>query len=325
MRVLVAGGAGYIGSVMVERLLAESAEVIVYDNLSTGHRAAVPAAATFVRGDLSDVSLLRATLERHPVDAAMHFAAFIQAGESMERPQRYFANNVASVIGLLNVLVEQGVRRIVFSSSAAVYRDGAKQPLVEDAPVEPANPYGETKAMVERILAWYDRLLGLRYASLRYFNAAGATRERGEDHRPESHLIPLILRSALGYEGTLTLHGTDYPTADGTCVRDYVHVADLAEAHLLALRRIDQGSLVCNLGTETGHSVREVVEVVRQVTGRPVPVTEGPRRAGDAVALVASSRRARELLGWQPGRSDLQTIVETAWEWQSSHPKGYCD
>lgn len=325
MKVLVAGGAGFIGSVMVERLLAEGAEVVVYDNLSTGHLAAVPRGATFVQGDLSDVSLLRSTLERHAVDAAMQFAAFIQAGESMERPQRYFANNVADVIGLLNALLEQGVRRLVFSSSAAVYRDGAELPLVEESPVEPANPYGESKAMVERILAWYDRLLGLRYASLRYFNAAGATRERGEDHRPESHLIPLIVRVALGHDPALTLNGTDYPTPDGTCVRDYVHVADLAEAHLQALRHLDQGSLICNLGTETGHSVREVVEVVRHVTGHAVPVNEGPRRPGDAAALVASARRARERLGWQAGRSDLRTIVESAWEWQRSHPRGYCE
>lgn len=323
MRLLIAGGAGYIGSVMTELLLQRGAQVIVYDNLSTGHRRAIPPEAHFVEGDLADRAALDDVLARFRLDAVMHFAAFILVGESMEVPHRYFANNVANVINLLNVMQEHGVRRFVFSSSAAVYGEPAELPITEECPTLPNNPYGESKLMVERVLHWYDQILGLRYASLRYFNAAGASAPYGEDHQPETHLIPIVLRTALGQQEFVPINGTDYPTPDGTCIRDYIHVLDLAEAHLQALAHLERGSVVCNLGSDRGHSVREVLAVARQVTGRAIPTREGPRRPGDAVAQVASSQRARHLLGWQPRYGDLTTIVGTAWAWHQRFPKGY--
>ncbi|MBI2906900.1 MAG: UDP-glucose 4-epimerase GalE [Chloroflexi bacterium] len=339
MKVLVVGGAGYIGSVTARRLIDRGAEVIIYDNLSTGHRGAAPRGGLFVEGDLADAARLDSLFKGHPVHAVMHFAAFIQVGESMEAPQKYFTNNVANVINLLNVMLQNGVMRFVFSSSAAVYGEPESVPIEESAPLAPNNPYGETKLMVERVLAWYSKLLGLRYAAFRYFNACGAFKGLGEDHHPETHLIPIVLQAALGQRDAVTIYGADYPTPDGTCIRDYVHVADLAEAHILALtameeepalslpkrqaRGVAKGSLVYNLGNGSGHSVKQVIEVARAVTGRPIKAVEGARRPGDAASLVASSRRAVTELGWRPEYADLAAIVRSAWEWHKEHPRGY--
>ncbi len=323
MKVLVAGGAGYIGSVTVELLLQSGFEVVVYDNLSTGHVQAVMKGATLVEGDLADKSLLAQTFDRYGFDAVMHFAACILVGESMVDPAKYFTNNVANVITLLNAMLEHNVKKLVFSSSAAVYGNPETSPIGESAPLQPNNPYGESKLMVERILRWYDQLLGLRYASLRYFNAAGASQAFGEDHHPETHLIPIVLQAALGQRDQVVINGVDYPTPDGTCRRDYIHVVDLAQAHILALHNLDRGSQIYNLGNGAGYSVREVIEVARKVTGRPIKVTEGPRRPGDMAVLVASSQRAVSELGWGPKHPDLRDIVQSAWQWHQRHPRGY--
>ena len=323
MRVLVAGGAGYIGSVTVELLLQSGLEVVVYDNLSTGHVQAVTKGATLVAGDLADKSLLSQTFARYGFDAVMHFAASILVGESMVDPAKYFSNNVANVITLLNVMLEHHVNKLVFSSSAAVYGDPETSPISESAPLQPNNPYGESKLIVERILGWYDRLLGLRYASLRYFNAAGAFRNYGEDHHPETHLIPIVLQAALGQRDQVMINGVDYPTSDGTCIRDYIHVIDLAQAHILALQKIEEGSQIYNLGNGAGYSVREVIEVAREITGRPIKVVEGARRPGDMAVLVASSQRAVSELGWSPKCPALEDIVQSAWQWHKEHPRGY--
>lgn len=323
MRVLVVGGAGYIGSVTAETLLDRAHAVTILDNLSTGHREAVPQDAEFVRGDLGDAEALDVLLARGRFDAAMHFAARSIVPESMTQPGEYFANNVAGVVTLLNRLVRHGVPRLVFSSTAAVYGEPDASPVAESAPVRPNNPYGESKAAVERMLHWYGVAHGLRFAVLRYFNAAGASVARGEDHHPETHLVPLALRAARHEGPGLTVFGSDYPTADGTAVRDYVHVCDLAEAHLLALDRLDAtGSLVCNLGSESGYSVRQVVETVRAVTGAPLPVREGPRRPGDSPTTVADAGLARQLLGWTPRRG-LDEMIRSAWEWGNRNPNGY--
>lgn len=322
MRVFVAGGAGYIGSVVAEFLLAAGHEVVVYDNLSHGFRAAVPEGAMFVEGDIGDGERVVETLRRWPCRAAMHFAAFIEAGESMREPMRYFANNVGKTIAFLEALRAAGVDRVVFSSTAAVYAP-RPEPLTEEAPVGPVNVYGETKWMVERILGWLHRTQGLRVAVLRYFNAGGATAARGEDHRPESHLIPNILAVALGRRPYVEIYGTDYPTRDGTCVRDYIHVADLARAHLLMLEALEERPwLVYNVGTGVGYTVREVLAVCRAVTGHPIPAVEGPRRPGDAPILVASAEALRQDWGWAP-QHDLWDIVASAWRWMQAHPWGY--
>jgi UDP-glucose 4-epimerase len=323
MKVLVAGGAGYIGSVTVELLLQSGLEVVIYDNLSTGHPQAVAKGATLIEGDLADKGLLSRTFDRYGFDAVMHFAASILVGESMVDPAKYFTNNVANVITLLNVMLEHNVKKLVFSSSAAVYGEPDTVPISESAPLQPNNPYGETKLMVEKILGWYDLLLDLRYASLRYFNAAGASQALGEDHHPETHLIPIVLQVALGQRDQIVINGVDYPTPDGTCIRDYIHVVDLAQAHILALHHLDVGSQVYNLGNGTGYSNREVIEVARTVTSRPIKVVEGPRRPGDMAVLVARSQRAASELGWEPKYSDLKDIVQSAWEWHKQHPQGY--
>ena len=340
MHLLVVGGAGYIGSVTVAEALAAGHRVTVYDSLVTGHRAAVSPGARFVQADFSDAAALdRLLSEDHP-DGVVYYGGFIAAGESMEKPGLYFANNISGVITLLNALVDHGVRRFVFSSSAAVYGDPKTLPIPEDAPLAPTNPYAETKAVVERLLAWYDSRCGLRSVSLRYFNAAGATETLGEDHRPETHLIPMVLRVALGRQPALDLYGTDYPTSDGTCIRDYVHVVDLARAHLLALARCDDlrasakggsasgggqegGSAVYNLGNGCGFSNRQVIEAARGVTGQPIPVRECPRRPGDPEALIASSEKARRELGWEPRFPRLEDMIESAWRWHQAHPEGY--
>jgi UDP-glucose 4-epimerase len=323
LRILVVGGAGYIGSVTVAELLATGHEVIVYDSLVTGHAQAVSPGAELVAGDLADRELLDDVFRQHTIDGVVYYGGFIAAGESMQEPGLYFLNNVANVINLLNAMVEHGVLRFVFSSSAGVYGEPPTVPIPEDAPIAPLNPYGESKAVVERLLRWYDSQCDLHYVSLRYFNAAGATEALGEDHRPETHLIPLVLAVALGKRETLDLYGTDYPTPDGTCIRDYVHVADLAQAHSLALERCQKGSAVYNLGNGQGFSNREVVETARRITEEPIAVRETPRRQGDPAVLVAGADRAHRELGWEPQFPRLEEIIESAWRWHQAHPDGY--
>ena len=325
MNVLVTGGAGYIGSTAAAELLQAGHAVTVFDSLVHGHRVAVPAGATFVQGDILDRAALDRLMETEPFDAVMHFAAFIEPGESMRQPGRFFHNNVVGSLSLIEAAVTHSVPRMVFSSSAGVYA-GKDTPLTEEDTIQPANFYGQTKRTIEEMLAWYHRIHGLRYAALRYFNAAGATPERGEDHRPETHLIPNILRVALGQKDHFTLFGDDYPTPDRTCIRDYVHIADLASAHLLALDALEvREEMVYNLGTGTGYSNRQVLETVRQVTGHPIPTEIAARRPGDAPALVADASRIRQELGWAPLYPDLEQIVASAWEWHRAHPTGYVD
>lgn len=326
MNILVTGGAGYIGSHTVKELLAEGHHVVTLDNLSKGHRAAV-SGGEFVRGDLQDTDLLQAALRDYDINAVVHFAADSLVGESMEQPAKYFQNNIANGLNLLNAMVRQGVRHIVFSSTAAVYGEPAEMPITEDFPKAPTNNYGLSKLMFEQILSTYEKAYGLKSVSLRYFNAAGAdpAGEIGEDHNPETHLIPLVLQAALGIRNKITVFGSDYPTPDGTCIRDYIHVTDLARAHILALKALAAGERggVYNLGNGTGFSVREVIDVARAVTGRSIPVAEGNRRPGDPPALVAGAERAVRELGWRPEYHDLRTIVETAWKWHREHPGGY--
>jgi UDP-glucose 4-epimerase len=324
MKVLITGGAGYIGSVVVAELLRANHEVTVYDDLSHGYRKAVPSAAKFVQGEVADRAKLDSIFSSQPIDAVMHFAAFIEAGESMKFPERFFRNNSASTLTLLEAMLAHKIRNFVFSSTAALYGDPENIPIRETDTLKPTNAYGESKLLVERMLDWFHRIHGFRYASLRYFNAAGATAELGEAHQPESHLIPLILQVALGKRDAISIFGTDYPTHDGTCVRDYIHVADLADAHVLALQALDKASqLIFNIGNGRGFSVREVVEVARKVTGHPIPVIEAPRRAGDPATLVASSEKIKRDLGWKPRFAELEQIVSSAWEWHKKHPAGY--
>ncbi|MBM3122670.1 MAG: UDP-glucose 4-epimerase GalE [Chloroflexi bacterium] len=323
MHVFLTGGAGYIGSAAAQRLLDDGHEVTVYDSLVTGHRAAVPGKARFVRADLADDGALRKALQARPVDAILHFAAFIEAGESMLDPGKYYRNNLMLTLGLLEAAHLAGVRRFVLSSTAAVYAS-SDAPLSEESPLGPANVYGHTKLMIEQALDWYRQIHGLRFAALRYFNAAGALPGRGEDHRPESHLIPLVLQTALGKRAEVRIFGTDYDTPDGTCLRDYIHIADLIDAHLLALTALEtRERLIYNLGNGEGYSVRQVIETAHRVTGRPIPAVEVPRRPGDAPRLVALAERIRTELGWKPRFPDLETIVASAWEWHRSRPEGY--
>jgi UDP-glucose 4-epimerase len=323
MNLLVTGGAGYIGSATAAELLAAGHAVTVYDNLSHGHRAAVPAGAAFVHGDIGDRPALAALFGGQTFDAVLHFAALIEAGESMQAPGAFFRNNVAYANNVVEAASAAGCQKIVFSSTAAVFA-GSDQPLSEDSAIAPANVYGETKLMIETILRWYAATLGLRYAILRYFNAAGALPGRGEAHLPESHLIPRVLAIALGQARSATIFGADYPTPDGTCIRDYIHIADLARAHVLALQAADEKSVqVYNLGNGQGFSVREVIQAARAVTGHAIPVVEQPRRAGDAPRLVASSEKIRRDLGWTPRYPKIEDILASAWEWHQSHPNGY--
>jgi UDP-glucose 4-epimerase len=329
MKVLVTGGAGYIGGVVADELLQAGHEVIVFDNLSRGHRQAVPKNAELVTGELADRAALDQLLRTQAIDAVMHFAALIEAGESMKAPETFFRNNTANALTLLEAMLGAGVKRFVFSSTAALYGNPERTPIEENDALRPTNAYGESKLLVERMLAWFHQIHGLRYASLRYFNAAGASRpDRGEAHQPETHLIPRILEVALGRAQHVNIFGTDYPTPDGTCVRDYIHVSDLARAHLLALHALEKTAgesipLIYNLGNGQGFSVREVVEVARAVTGHPVPAIESPRRPGDPAVLIASSEKIRRELGWQPKFADLKTIVESAWQWHRAYPDGY--
>jgi len=323
MNILITGGAGYIGSATAEALLAAGHSVTVYDSLVTGHQAAVPKGARFIEAALEDHRSLSKALTTQQFDAVMHFAAFIEAGESMKDPGRFYFNNYANSLSLMETAVLAGVKRFVFSSTAAVYHSSA-EPLTEESPLGPTNVYGHTKLMVEQTLDWYRQIHGLHYAALRYFNASGALPGRGEAHQPESHLIPLVLSVALGQRESASIFGTDYPTPDGTCIRDYVHIADLVSAHLLALDSLGEADkLTYNLGSGMGFSVREVIDTSRKVTGHPIPVVELARRAGDSSRLVASSDKIRRELGWQPQHTDLQDIISSAWDWHRSHPKGY--
>lgn len=324
MRVMVTGGAGYIGSVVAEELLKDWHDVIVYDNLSKGHRGSLRPGAEFVHADLMDTDRLSRTLAEGSIEAVIHMAASSLVGESVTEPTKYYRNNIVAGLRLLDAMREADVRRIVFSSTAAVYGEPAKQPIEETDPTNPTNPYGETKLAFEHALGWYERAYKIRYASLRYFNAAGATEACGESHDPETHLIPIILQVAGGKREAVEIYGEDYETRDGTCVRDYIHVVDLARAHIQALGILDERSAIYNLGCGgDGYTVREVIEVAREVTGRNIPVRVGPRRPGDPARLVASSARIRRELGWTAERQDLRTIIASAWNWIQQHPRGY--
>ena len=324
MRVLVTGGAGYIGSVVTEQLIADGSQVVVYDNLSKGHRDAVVPAAELVQGELSDSSTLKQTLHDRKIEAVIHMAAASLVGESVEHPNKYYQNNVIAGLVLLDAMLACDVKRLVFSSTAATYGEPEAQPIEETAPTNPTNTYGETKLGFEQALKWYDRAYALRYASLRYFNAAGATENCGEDHDPETHIIPITLQVAAGKRPRVEIYGEDYPTPDGTCVRDYIHVIDLERAHIQALDALDEGSRIYNLGCGgAGYSVNEVIETARRVTGKEIPTHVGPRRAGDPATLVASSDRIKSELGWQPQYQDLGLIIESAWRWMQKFPDGY--
>jgi UDP-glucose 4-epimerase len=325
MHVLITGGAGYIGSHALRLFLARGHQAWAYDNLIHGHSQAVPP-GRLIKGELADAATLERALRERGIEAVVHFAAFAYVGESVQQPERYYQNNFVATLALLAAMRRCGVGRIVFSSTCATYGVPERLPIVEESPQRPINPYGRAKLAVEWALADYAAAYGLGYAALRYFNAAGASPagDLGEDHDPETHLIPLALQVALGQRQAIEVFGTDYPTPDGTCVRDYVHVEDLAEAHLLALERIAPGrGVTYNLGTGRGHSVREVVRACEEVVGRPIPIVEGPRRPGDPPVLVASPERALRELDWQPRFRDLRSIVATAWRWHQGHPRGY--
>lgn len=324
MKILVTGGAGYIGSTVVQQLVKAGEEVVVFDNLSQGHRSALPEGTSFVQGDLRNRDLVDQVLDEHEPEAIMHFASNTLVGESMDRPFLYLDDNVRSGINLLRAAVNHDVGRFILSSTANLFGNPETIPIDEDVPIDPGSPYGESKFILERILHWLDELDRLRYASLRYFNAAGAAApDRGEDHEPETHLIPLVLETALGQRDKIVIYGDDYDTPDGTCVRDFVHVLDLAQAHILALHALDDRSRVYNLGNGEGYSVREVIDVAKQVTGRDFPVEVGDRRPGDPAVLIASSQKIRDELGWDPQYSDLEDIIGSAWEWHRTHPQGY--
>ena len=324
MRVLVTGGAGYIGSTVARQLVETGNEVIVLDNLSQGHRAAVPEEATFVHGDLQNRDLIDRTLADHEPEAIMHFASRTLVGESMEEPLLYLDDNVRFGMNLMRAAVEHGVDRFILSSTANLFGEPERIPIDEEVAIDPGSPYGESKFALERGLHWLDETHDLRYAALRYFNAAGAAGpDQGEDHDPETHLIPIVLEVALGQREKIVIFGDDYDTPDGTCVRDYIHVLDLAQAHIRALHALEDGSRVYNLGNGEGYSVREVIDTARRVTGRDIPAEVGTPRPGDPAVLIASSDKIREELGWTPQYGDLEDIIGTAWEWHRRHPHGY--
>jgi UDP-glucose 4-epimerase len=323
MKILVTGGAGYIGSTTVAQFIEAGHEVTVYDSLEHGYRAAIPAEAEFIQADLADEATLKATFDTHSFEAIVHFAAYIEAGESMKDPGLFFRNNVVNTLRLIEQAVAHHVNKFIFSGSAAVYAI-QDRPLIEADPLDPLNAYGETKLMIERILYWFHQIYGLRYAVLRYFNAAGATETRGEAHQPESHLIPNILLVPLGKRDKIKIFGTDYPTPDGTCVRDYIHIHDLALAHRLVLEALaERETMTYNVGNGKGFSIREVIEVARAVTGHPIPAEEAPRRPGDPAILVANATRIEQELGWQPRYKSLEEIIGSAWKWHQTHPTGY--
>ncbi|MBZ0310663.1 MAG: UDP-glucose 4-epimerase GalE [Anaerolineae bacterium] len=331
MRILVTGGAGYIGSATTAHLLEAGHEVTVYDNLYRGHRAAVPGDAEFIHGDIGNSGTLDFLFQTHSFDAVVHFAALIEAGESMQQPARYIHANIVNSSVLLEKMAACNINKLVFSSTAAVFA-GQDTPIKEDDPIGPNNLYGETKLMIERMIRWYHELCGLKYAVLRYFNACGAmvaadgTAIRGEDHTPETHLIPLTLQVPLGKRPFISIFGTDYPTRDGTCVRDYIHISDLAQAHVLAVEALDdRHAMTYNLGNGRGYTVREVIDTAYEITGHDIPIKEGERRPGDAPSLVASSENIVRELGWSPQHPDLRDIMQSAWAWHESHPNGYND
>jgi UDP-glucose 4-epimerase len=324
MRVLVTGGAGYIGSVVSEELVRDGHEVVVYDNLYKGHLGAVVEGVPFIQADLIEGRTLRDTLKSFQIEAVIHMAADSLVGESTQDPSKYFRNNFVAGLELLDAMKECGVKKIVFSSTAAVYGEPEKQPIEETDPTIPTNPYGESKLAFERALRWYEQAYDMRYASLRYFNAAGASLRYGESHEPETHIIPIALQAALGKRGMVEVYGDDYPTRDGTCVRDYIHVIDLARAHILALGILDRRSDIYNLGCGgEGYSVRDVIEMAREVTALEIPVKIGPRREGDPAVLVASSEKIKRDLNWSPAKQDLREIISSAWNWVLEHPTGY--
>jgi UDP-glucose 4-epimerase len=321
MNVLVTGGAGYIGSVVVEELLRDQHRVTVYDNLSKGHRQAVAPGAEFIQADLRDSERLRTALRQRSVEAVIHMAAASLVGESVAHPSSYYENNVLAGLSLLDAMREEGVATLVFSSTAAVYGEPEKQPIEEADPTSPTNPYGETKLAFEHALRWYSDAYGLRFTSLRYFNAGGATSRCGEWHSPETHLIPIVLQVAAGTRSSVEVYGDDYPTADGTCVRDYIHVVDLARAHILALD--SPRNAIYNLGCGAGYSVTEVIDCAKKITGCPIPVRIAKRRAGDPGTLIAGSEAIKRDLAWSPEFQDLELIIESAWAWLQAHPSGY--
>jgi UDP-glucose 4-epimerase len=326
MAILVTGGAGYIGSHCVAALLDRGADVVVVDDLSKGHQAALRG-GRFYRGSVADRAFLDEVFQKEPIEAVIHFAAFSLVGESMQVPEQYFRNNVTAGLTLIETMLRHKVPYLVFSSTAATFGEPERVPIQETDRQEPTNPYGESKLIVEHMLRWCDQAHGLKYCALRYFNVAGARADGtiGEDHRPETHLIPLILQVAQGKREKLSLFGTDYPTKDGTCVRDYIHVEDLIDAHMLALDYLKKGSpsAAFNLGNGQGFSNREIIQAARRVTGHPIPVTEEGRRPGDPATLIASSQKAMEVLGWKPKYTDVEDIIATAWRWHASHPDGY--
>lgn len=323
MKILVAGGAGYIGSCTTEYLLDNGHEVAVYDALLNGHRAAVDPRAGFYHANLEDKDTLAKVMNDFRPEGVIHFAAFIEVGESMKDPGKYFSNNVGNAINLADAAAKANVRKIVFSSTAAVYGMPENVPIKENEPHHPINPYGESKLMFEHVLAWYKSIYGMDYTALRYFNAAGATKLRGEDHHPETHLIPLIMQAAEGKRDAISIFGTDYDTPDGTCIRDYIHVLDLAQAHLLALQH--EGSGAYNLGSGQGHSVKSVIDTVKKVTGKDFKVITAPRRPGDPARLISDSASAKAILGWCPKYESIDDIVTSAWNWRLEHPNGYGD
>ncbi|MGG5304059.1 UDP-glucose 4-epimerase GalE [Enterococcus pernyi] len=327
MTILVLGGAGYIGSHAVDQLIEKGYDVAVVDNLLTGHRQAVHTDARFYEGDIRDKEFLRGVFQKETIDGVLHFAASSLVGESVEKPLVYFNNNVYGMQVLLEVMHEFDVKRIVFSSTAATYGEPKESPITEGSPTNPKNPYGESKLMMEKMMKWCDEAYGMRYVALRYFNVAGAKNDAsiGEDHTPETHLVPIILQVALGQRESLAIYGDNYDTPDGTCIRDYVQVEDLIAAHILALEYLKAGneSNFFNLGSNKGYSVTEMLEAAREVTGRDIPAKIAPRRAGDPSRLVASSEKARAILGWAPEYTDVKEIIKTAWAWHESHPNGY--
>ena len=325
MKVLVTGGAGYIGSITTEQLIIKGYEVVVFDNLFQGHKNAVHPKAVFIEGDLANKKALEKVFSEHHIDAIMHFASYTLVGESVQKPFLYLGDNIRNGLNLLEVAVNYGVRKFILSSTANLFDNPEEIPIAEDEHIIPGSPYGESKYLLERILHWLDRTVEFRYAALRYFNASGASETYGEHHDPETHLIPLILQVCLGKREHIEIFGDDYPTKDGTCVRDYIHVIDLAQAHILALEALVDGSRKYNLGSGKGFSIREVIQAVQDVTGKKVPTIIGSRRPGDPAVLIASSELIRHELGWQPRYTDLRSIIESAWHWHQQHPNGYSE
>jgi len=323
MKILVTGGAGYIGSVATELLIQRGHSVLVFDNLQQGHEAAIEPGAQFIRGDLRDYAAIDAAIKGFAPAAVMHFAANSLVGVSMREPFEYLGDNIVAGLNLFKAMDAHGVRKIILSSTANLFADPLKMPIDEDERIIPGSPYGESKGILERMLHWLSVTRGFRYACLRYFNAAGATERHGEDHHPELHLIPLVLQVALGQRAKISVFGDDYPTSDGTCIRDYIHIVDLIEAHILALGALDGGNRTYNLGNGQGFSVGQVIEAAEKVTGRKIAVEIAPRRPGDPAVLVAGSARIKRELGWEPKYPDIESIIRTAWAWHSRHPRGY--